>query len=201
MAIVLNSMADVTQMLQGIRSGDQKAAEEMLALVYSELKRIAAQKMAAEDAGHTLQPTALVHEAWLSLVGGGDAHFENRAHFFASAAEAMRRILIDWARRKNAIKRGSGAAKEELKEEHWIENVRSDELLAVDEGLDLLAKEDPTAAQLIKLRYFVGMNMEEAASTMGMPIRSAERIWTYARAWLKRQISGQHLVPPKTERG
>ena len=191
-------MSDVTQILHGIRGANQQAAEELLALVYVELKRIAAQKMASEAAGHTLQPTALVHEAWLSMAGGGDAHFANRAHFFAAAAEAMRRILIDWARRKNAIKRGSGAAREELKEEHWIENVRSDELLAADEGLDLLAKEDPAAAQLIKLRYFVGMNMEEAASTMGMPIRSAERIWTYARAWLKRQITGQTSVHPKT---
>jgi len=170
----------------------------LLALVYVELKRIAAQKMASEAAGHTLQPTALVHEAWLSLVGGGNDHFENRAHFFAAAAEAMRRILIDSARRKKAIKRGSGAAREELKEEHWIEDVRSDELLAVDEGLDLLAKEDPAVAQLIKLRYFVGMNMEETASTMGMPLRSAERIWTYARAWLRRQIGEQHSARPET---
>jgi len=193
-------MADVTQILHGIRGGNQQAAEELLALVYVELKRIAAQKMASEAAGHTLQPTALVHEAWLILVGGGDAHFENRAHFFAAAAEAMRRILIDWARRKKAIKRGSGAVREELKEEHWIENVRSDELLAVDEGLDILTKEDPEAAQLIKLRYFVGMSMEEAATTMGMPLRSAERIWTYARAWLRRQIGEQHSARPKTQK-
>lgn len=193
-------MSDVTQMLDGIRSGNQQAAEQLLALVYGELKRIAAQKMAFEAAGHTLQPTALVHEAWLNLVGEGDAHFENRAHFFASAAEAMRRILIDWARRKKAIKRGSGAAREELKEGHWIENVRSDELLAVDEGLDLLEKEDPAAAQLIKLRYFVGMNMEETASTMGMPLRSAERIWTYARTWLRRQIGETHSVDPNTRK-
>ncbi len=193
-------MADVTQILHGIRGGNQQAAEELLALVYVELKRIAAQKMASEAAGHTLQPTALVHEAWLSLVGGGNDHFENRAHFFAAAAEAMRRILIDSARRKKAIKRGSGAAREELKEEHWIEGVRSDELLAVDEGLDLLAKEDPAAAQLIKLRYFVGMSMEETASTMGMPLRSAERIWTYARAWLRRQIGEQHSAPPETRK-
>jgi RNA polymerase sigma factor (TIGR02999 family) len=193
-------MSDVTQILQGIQGGNQQAAEELLALVYSELKQIAAHKMASEPAGHTLQPTALVHEAWLSLVGGGDAHFENRAHFFAAAAEAMRRILIDWARRKIAIKRGCGAVKEELKEEHWIENVRSDELLAIDEGLDLLAKEDPAAAQLVKLRYFVGMSMEEAASTMGLSLRSGERVWTYARAWLRRQIGEQHAQSSKPQK-
>lgn len=185
-------MSDVTQILQEIRAGNQGSAEQLLSLVYTELKRIAAQKMASEAAGHTLQPTALVHEAWLSLVGDGEAQFENRAHFFAAAAEAMRRILIDWARRKTAKKRGSGAAREEIKEEHWVQDVRSDELLAVDEALDLLAREDAIAANLVKLRYFVGMNMDEAANTIGIPLRSAERVWTYARAWLRRQIAESH---------
>jgi RNA polymerase sigma factor (TIGR02999 family) len=183
-------MSEVTQILNDIRDGNQQGAEHLLSLVYSELKRIAAQKMAGEAPGNTLQPTALVHEAWMKLVGDGDAPFENRAHFFSAAAEAMRRILVDSARRKNAIRRGSGAAREELEEAHLVQNVVPDELLAVDEALDLLAKEDPVAANLVKLRYFVGMTMDEAATTMGMPLRNAERTWTYARAWLKRQVGG-----------
>ena len=166
--------------------------EQLLSLVYTELKRIAAQKMAGEAAGNTLQPTALVHEAWMKLVGEGDPHFENRAHFFTAAAEAMRRILVDSARRKHSAKRGSGAAREELKEEHWVEHGPSDELLAVDEALDILAKEDPVAANLVKLRYFAGMTMNEAATTLGMPLRSTEALWTYVRAWLRRQIGRQN---------
>ena len=189
-------MSEVTQILQEIRDGNREGAEQLLALVYTELKRIAAQKMAGEAAGHTLQPTALVHEAWMKLVGDGDALFENRAHFFAAAAEAMRRILVDSARRKKAIRRGGGAEHEELEEEHLVQPVASDELLAVDEALDLLAKEEPGAANLVKLRYFVGMTMEEAAATMGMSLRNTERTWTYARAWLRRQI-GRQLSPPK----
>ncbi len=183
-------MSEVTQILQEIRGGNQQCAEQLLSLVYTELKRIAAQKMAGEAPGHTLQPTALVHEAWLRLAGEGDAHFENRAHFYSAAAEAMRRILVDSARRKKASRRGSGAGHEELKEEHLVQGVRSEELLAVDEALDLLAKEEPAAANLVKLRYFAGMTMNEAAATMGMPLRTAGRTWTFARAWLRRQIGG-----------
>ena len=181
-------MSEVTQILRAIREGQQQGVEQLLALVYTELKRIAAQKMAGEAPGHTLQPTALVHEAWIRLVGGGDAHFENRAHFFSAAAEAMRRILVESARRKNAGKRGSGALRVELEENHWVQAVTSEELLAVDEALDVLAKEDPTAAEFVKLRYFVGMRREEAATMMGLSTRSADRIWAYARAWLRRQI-------------
>jgi RNA polymerase sigma factor (TIGR02999 family) len=147
--------------------------------------------MAGEAPGNTLQPTALVHEAWMKLVGDGDAPFENRAHFFAAAAEAMRRILVDSARRKMAIRRGGGVAREELEEDHLVQEVVSDELLAVDEALNLLAKEDPVAANLVKLRYFVGMTMNESATTMGLSLRNAERTWTYARAWLRRQIGRQ----------
>jgi len=183
-------MSEITQILREIRDGSQQGAEQLLSLVYSELKRIAAQKMAGEAPGNTLQPTALVHEAWIKLVGDGEAPFENRAHFFSAAAEAMRRILVDSARRKNAVRRGSGAAREDLKEYHFVQHERPEELLAVDEALDLLAQKDPAAANLVKLRYFVGMTMDEAATTMGMSLRNTERTWTYARAWLKRQIGG-----------
>jgi RNA polymerase sigma factor (TIGR02999 family) len=181
-------MSEITQILNEIRGGDKQGAEQLLALVYTELKRIAAQKMAGEASGNTQQPTALVHEAWLRMVGDGGAQFENRAHFFSAAAEAMRRILVDSARRKHAIKRGSGAAHEELQEDRLAQALPDEELLAVDEALELLTKEDPTAASLVKYRYFVGMSMVEAAATMGMTLRSAERTWTYARAWLRRQI-------------
>lgn len=189
-------MSEITQILHGIRDGDQHGAEQLLSLVYTELKRIAAHKMSGEAPGHTLQPTALVHEAWMSLVGDREASFANRAHFFAAAAEAMRRILVDSARRKKAIRRGGGAAREELEEDHLVQNAVPDELLAVDEALDLLAKEDPAAANLVKLRYFAGMTMEETATTLGLSLRSAERTWNYARAWLRRQM-GTQFSPPK----
>lgn len=184
-------MSEITKLLGEVRGGNQQAAEQLLSLVYSELKRIAAQKMAGEAPGQTLQPTALVHEAWLRLVGDRNAAFENRAHFFAAAAEAMRRILVDSARRKKAMRRGGTTTRDELDENHLIQDVASDELLAVDEALELLAKEDPVGANLVKLRYFVGMTMEETAAAMGMSLRTAERTWTYARAWLRRQIASQ----------
>ncbi len=187
-------MSEVTQILREIKDGKQESAEQLLSLVYTELKRIAAQKMAGEAPGNTLQPTALVHEAWMKLVGEGDPLFENRAHFFTAAAEAMRRILVDAARRKQAAKRESGPAREELKEGHWVEHGPSEELLAVDEALDLLAREDPSAADLVKLRYFVGMSMNEAATTMGMPLRTTEALSTFARAWLRRQIGRRHSI-------
>lgn len=191
-------MSEITRILREIGDGNQDGAEQLLSLVYAELKRIAAQKMAGEAAGNTLQPTALVHEAWLRMVGDGDAQFENRAHFFSAAAEAMRRILVDSARRKKAIRRGGGASREALQEYHLVQDEQSDELLAVDEALDLLAQEDSAAANLVKLRYFVGMTMDEAAATMGMSLRNAERTWTYARAWLRRRIGGQFSAPERT---
>ncbi|MBL9168795.1 MAG: sigma-70 family RNA polymerase sigma factor [Verrucomicrobiales bacterium] len=190
-------MSEVTRILGEIRDGKQQSAEQLLSLVYTELKRIAAQKMAGEASGHTLQPTALVHEAWIRLVGDGDPNFENRAHFFSAAAESMRRILVDSARRKQAAKRGGGASAEQLKEDHWVDQGPSEELLAVDEALQALSKEDPTAANLVKLRYFAGMTMTEAASTLGIPLRSTEAIWTYARAWLRRQIGRQISMPAR----
>lgn len=183
-------MSDVTRMLEALQQGNAQAAEELLPRVYDELRRIAAHKMAQEPPGHTLQATALVHEAWLRMMGDGARHFDGRAHFFAVAAEAMRRILVESARRRRSLKRGAGAVGEELDEAHLIQEVPRDELLAVDEALDLLAAEDPDCAQLVKLRYFAGLTMEEAAGVLGLSTRNAERLWTYARAWLRRRISG-----------
>jgi RNA polymerase sigma factor (TIGR02999 family) len=144
--------------------------------------------MSGESSGHTLQATALVHEAWLRLVGGNQKGWDNRAHFFAAAAEAMRRILVEHARRKLSQKRGSGAVHQELDESSIVLTAPPDELLAVNEALDKLSAEDPAAAELVKLRYFVGMTMEEAASAMGLAKRTAEGIWTFAKAWLGREI-------------
>lgn len=181
-------MSDVTHIFEAIRRGEPGAADALLPLVYDELRRIAAFKMAQEPAGHTLQPTALVHEAWLRMVGDGNPRFEGRGHFFAIAAEAMRRILVDAARRKRSLKRGGAAEREELQESHIVQNVPSEELLAVHEALDLLAAEHPVAADLVKMRYFVGMTMEEAAAALGIPLRTAGRHWTFARAWLRWKI-------------
>ena len=181
-------MSEVTRILTAIEQGDRSAAECLLPLVYDELRRLAAFKMSSEAAGHTLQPTALVHEAWLRLGGAENQHWQNRSHFFGAAAEAMRRILVEHARRKQSLKRGAGAAKEELDESMLALAAPPDELLAVHEALDKLAAEDKPAAELVKLKYFVGMTMEEAAGAMGMSLRAAERLWTYARVWLRREI-------------
>jgi RNA polymerase sigma factor (TIGR02999 family) len=183
-------VTDVTRILQAAQEGDSQAAADLLPLVYEELRRIAAYKMAQEAPGHTLQPTALVHEAWLRLAGGESPKFQNRSHFFAAAAEAMRRILIENARRKHSLKRGGAFEREELNEAHLVQHVPTDEMLAVDEALGFLAAEDPVSADLVKLRYFVGMTMEEAASALGLPLRTAERLWAYARAWLRRRMGG-----------
>lgn len=184
-------MNDVTRILNAAQAGDPQATEELLPLVYDELRRLAGYKMSGEAAGHTLQATALVHEAWLRLAGGNQGGWQNRAHFFAAAAEAMRRILVEHARRKLSQKRGGGAIHDELKETSIVITAPPDELLAVHEALDKLAREDPSAAELVKLRYFVGMTMEEAASAMGLAKRTAEGIWTYAKAWLGREIRSQ----------
>lgn len=181
-------MSEVTRILTAIEKGEAAATAELLPLVYDELRRIAAHKMSAEAAGHTLQATALVHEAWLRLVGTEERQWQNRAHFFGAAAEAMRRILVDHARRKLSQKRGGGVAPEELNESVLVLNAPPDELLAVHEALDTLAKQDPEAAQLVKLRYFIGMTMEESAAAMNIATRTAERSWTYARAWLHKEI-------------
>jgi len=180
-------MNEFTRILNAVSETPEKA-EELLPLVYSELRRLAGHKMAGESPGHTLQPTALVHEAWLRLAGSSQQNWQNRAHFFAAAGEAMRRILVEHARRKQSLKRGAGAEREELDENSLVLSAPPDEIVAVHEALDTLAKEDPTAAELVKLRYFVGMTMEEAASALGLAKRTAEEIWTYARVWLRREI-------------
>ncbi len=181
-------MNDITRVLESVQRGDSGAAEELLPLVYEELRRLAAQKMAREAHGHTLQPTALVHEAWLRLGGDQQVRWQNRAHFFGAAAEAMRRILIDRAR-KRQVRAASGlAAPEELHESRIEIRVPSTELLALDEVLDRLAKVDADAARLVKLRYFIGMNMAESAEALGIPLRQGERLWTFAKAWLRDAI-------------
>jgi RNA polymerase sigma factor (TIGR02999 family) len=182
-------MVDVTRILNEAASGNTKAAQELLPLVYEELRRLAGHRMAGEAPGHTLQPTALVHEAWLRLASSGSQNWENRGHFFAAAAEAMRRILVEHARRKQSLKRGGKMTRLELEDSMLVLSAPPDELLAVHEALDTLAAQDPAAAELVKLRYFVGMTMDEAATAMGLAKRTAESIWTYARVWLKREIS------------
>jgi len=179
----------VTRMLRALQEGRSEDAEALLPMVYEELRRIAASRMALEAPGHTLQPTALVNEAWARLFGGNEQRFEGRAHFFSAAAEAMRRILVESARRKRSLKRGAGAEHVEFLDSLAPQTMPSEELLAVDEALDLLAAEDPTAADLVKLKYFVGMKMDEVAVALGLSLRNAERIWAYARAWLRRKIA------------
>lgn len=166
-----------------------KSAEELLPLVYEELRRIAAYKLASEAPGQTLQPTALVHEAWLRLGGDGARRFGGREHFFAAAAEAMRRILIDSARRKARLKRGANAEREEFDDAKPFQETPPEQILAIDEALELLAAKDPTSANVVKLRFYVGMTMEEAAAALGLPLRTAWRHWTYARAWLRRELT------------
>lgn len=188
-------MGEVTRVLDAIQRGEAKGADELLSLVYDELRRLAAQKMAHEASGHTLQPTALVHEAWLRLVGSDTPHFKGRGHFFAAAGEAMRRILVEHARRKDSLKRGGGNEREELHESKLALTAPSDELLAVHEALDELAQKDPAAAELVKLRYFVGFSLEEAAAALGLSSRSAGRLWAFARAWLRQAIEGERVGP------
>jgi RNA polymerase sigma factor (TIGR02999 family) len=184
-------MSDVTHLLQAASAGDPKAAAELLPLVYEELRRLAAQKMAHEARGHTLQPTALVHEAWLRLAGDEAARFENRAHFFGAAAEAMRRILVDRARRRLAAKRGGGTEPLDVDEIEIPSPVADDDaLLRVHEALEKFAALDPRKAELVKLRYFVGMGFEEAATALGIAVPTAKQWWAYSRAWLTVEMRG-----------
>ena len=179
-------MSHVTDLLDSIQDRDAQAPERLLPLVYAELRQLARAKMAREQPRHTLQPTALVHEAWLRL---GEQPFENRAHFFGAAAEAMRRILIERARRKLAAKHGAGAEHVDADEiEIAAPTAKDDELLAVHEALDALAAYDARKAELVKLRYFVGLTIDEAADVLGISAPTAKRDWTYARAWLFRAI-------------
>ena len=184
-------MSDVTRILDAAAHGDPKAADELLPLVYNELRKLAAHKMALEQPGQTLQPTALVHEAWLRLAGDEPASFGGRGHFFAAAAEAMRRILIDRARQKLSLKRGARAERVNLDELEVAVAADDETLLLVDEALAKLTKEDSDSAGFIKLRFFAGLTNDEAAQALGIPERTARRHWSFARAWLYREIRRQ----------
>jgi len=182
-------MSEVTRILTAIEQGNAKSTDELLPVVYNELRRLAAHKMASEPAGHTLQPTALVHEAWLKLVDTPNQSWQNRAHFFGAAAEAMRRILIARARRKQTQRRGSGAAHVDADEIEIASPAPDEQLLALNEALDRLAAVEPQQAELVKLRYFVGLRIEQAAEVLGISEATAKRWWAYARAWLFNEIS------------
>jgi RNA polymerase sigma factor (TIGR02999 family) len=183
-------MSDVTRILSAIEHGDPRAAEELLPLVYAELRRLAAEKIAQEKPGHTFQATALVHEAYLRLAGGGTAapnqqpHWDGRGHFFAAAAEAMRRILVESARRKRRLKHGGGLVRQQGEIDPPCPD-RPERLLAVDEALDRLHATNPQAAELVKFRYFAGFTSAEAATLLGISPRKANQVWAYARAWLR----------------
>jgi RNA polymerase sigma factor (TIGR02999 family) len=182
-------MTEVTRILSAIEQGDPHAAGQLLPLVYEELRRLAAQRLAHEAPGQTLQPTALVHEAYLRLVDGEQAQrWNSRGHFFAAAAEAMRRILVESARRKASLKRGGGLRREELPESELAAPAVSDDVLALDEALTQLAQADALAAQLVQLRYFAGLTSPQAAEALGISARTAERTWAYARAWLLKKL-------------
>jgi len=182
-------MTEVTRVLSEIEQGDPSAAEQLLPLVYDELRKLAAQKMAQEAPGQTLQATALVHEAYLRLVDVEKAqHWESRRHFFSAAAEAMRRVLVENARRKGRQKRGGQLNRFELHEADLVVTAASDEVLAVDNALAELANESPQKAELVKLRFFAGLTLEDAAEAMGISRTTASRYWAYARAWLYERI-------------
>jgi RNA polymerase sigma factor (TIGR02999 family) len=184
-------MADVTLLLDAAAAGDPKAAAALLPLVYDELRQLAAQKLVQEKPGQTLQPTALVHEAYLRLVGPADAcRWNDRGHFFAAAAEAMRHILVDNARRKRRVKHGGGRHRVPLDDAVPAPPVAEDDLLALDEALTRLAAEDAEAAQVVQLRYFAGLSVEEAAESLRMSRATAYRHWTFARAWLLQELAG-----------
>jgi RNA polymerase sigma factor (TIGR02999 family) len=180
-------MTDVTLILRQIEAGETGAAERLFSLVYAELKKLAVARLEHEKPGQTLQPTALVHEAYLRLVG--DQHFENRCHFFAAAAEAMRRILIDRARQKKSEKRGGGRARIQVDPEHMVAPARSEDLLALDDALNRLAARDPRKAKLVELRFFAGLPLDRVAEVLGISPATADRDWAYARAWLHDEIS------------
>jgi RNA polymerase sigma factor (TIGR02999 family) len=183
-------MADITQLLDEAATGDPKAAAELLPLVYDELRKLAAARMAEEKPGQTLQATALVHEAYVRLVGAKQPQAWNgRGHFFAAAAEAMRRILVDAARRKQADKHGGDRVRIELPESLAAPDARPDDLVSLDEALSVLGRHDPDAARLVTLRYFAGLSHQEAADVMGLSRGAADRLWVLGRAWLYRRLS------------
>jgi RNA polymerase sigma factor (TIGR02999 family) len=182
--MLVGTMVDVTRILAAIEDGDERAADRLLTAVYDELRRLAAAKLRREPPGLTLQATALVHEAYLRLLGNAGGSFENRAHFFASAAEAMRRILVERARRKARLKHGGGRKRVDLDEADRVVLPIDVDLIALSEALDKLEAEDPDKAKLVKLRYFAGLKHEEAAEILGVSRGTADRHWAYARAWL-----------------
>jgi RNA polymerase sigma factor (TIGR02999 family) len=184
-------MSEVTRILSALELGDPKAAEQLLPLVYDELRKLAAQRLGQEKPGQTLEATALVHEAYLRLVGpsGDPARWDSRGHFFAAAADAMRCILVDAARRKRTEKHGGGHRRVELPDVPANSDVADEQLLTLDEALTRLATEDPVAARVVELRHFAGLSIEEAAATLGLSRATAYRHWTYARAWLRDAVS------------
>jgi RNA polymerase sigma factor (TIGR02999 family) len=190
-------VTDVTRILSAIEQGDGNAAAQLLPLVYDELRNLAAQRLAQETPGQTLQATALVHEAYLRLVGGDqDQPWNSRGHFFAAAAEAMRRILVDNARRKHSHKRGGQRQRVGLEEAISLNESPADDLLALDEALTRLAREDPIKAELVKLRYFAGLSVEQTADALGISRATADRYWAYAKVWLYRAVAGQDESAP-----
>ena len=186
-----DKMSDATVMLAAIKSGDSKAAEDLLVLVYDELRRLAASKLASEAPGQTLQPTALVHEAWLRLVGDQSRSFNDREHFFRACAEAMRRILIDRARRKQTVRHGGEFHRVDFEGFDPAAPALGDQLLAVNEALDKFALEHPVQAELVKLRYFAGLTNEEVSQVMAISVSTVKNYWTFARAWLLNEIEHQ----------
>jgi RNA polymerase sigma factor (TIGR02999 family) len=189
-------MTDVTHLLKAIESGDPDAPAQLLPLVYDDLRRLAARRLAHEAPGQTLDPTALVHESYLRLVGaGGEAHWDSRGHFFAAAAQAMRRILVENARRKRRLKHGGGLVRQPLEEAELLAPQPREDLLALDAALTKLAATDRTCADLVQLRYFGGLSIPEAAQMLGISARTANRLWAYARAWLHQEIQGSGPDP------
>src|SRR5262245_1457978 len=185
------AMNDVTQILSQIESGDSTAAEQLLPLVYDELRKLAAAKLSNEKPGQTLEATALVHEAYVRMVDGDQAqHWDCRGHFFAAAAEAMRRILVESARRKGSAKRGGGLVRHDLDAAEVASSGDSEELLAVNDALDKLREADPLSAEIVKLRYFAGLTMNEAADLLGVSPRTAHYAWSFAKSWLRREMRG-----------
>ena len=194
-AVTVGGMSDVTHLLDAAAAGDPKAAAELLPLVYDELRRLAAVRLADEQPGQTLQATALVHEAYLRLVGGAQPQeWNGRGHFFAAAAEAMRRIVVETARRKNRLKHGGGHERVEVELAELPTRLPPDDLIALDEALARLEQLDPVKARLVTLRYFAGLTIEQAAEALGISRVTAHRYWTFARAWLHQQMAGGEPV-------
>jgi RNA polymerase sigma factor (TIGR02999 family) len=190
-------MSEVTRILSAIEQGDPHAASQLLPILYDELRQLAAAKLAQERPGQTLQATALVHEAYLRLVGPGEErHWDSCGHFFAAAAEAMRRILVENARRKRSAKHGGGRVRHDLDAVRVAAPELSEDLVALDEALERLAAKDPLKAELIKLRHFAGLTIEQAARALGISVTTANRYWAYARAWLHQEITGAAASPP-----